>query len=103
MAIQSSSLSLDVAALSARLLEEREVSPRARITAQKLAEALPGSAVNVYAVAPLPDGDVWAVMATAGEAAAPETTIPLQTGTLGILARDAKPLLFEGKGLSREE
>jgi RND family efflux transporter MFP subunit len=103
MAIQSSSLSLNMAALSARLLEEREVSPRARITAQILAEALPGSAVNVYAVAPLPEGDAWAVMATAGEAAAPEATIPLQTGTLGILARDPIPLLFEGRSLSREE
>jgi RND family efflux transporter MFP subunit len=103
MAIQSSSLSLNMAALSARLLEEREVSPRARITAQILAEALPGSAVNVYAVAPLPEGDAWAVMATAGEAAAPEAKIPLQTGTLGILARDPIPLLFEGRSLSREE
>jgi RND family efflux transporter MFP subunit len=103
MAIQSSGLSLSIAALSARLLEEREVSPRARITAQILAEALPGSAVNVYAVAPLPEGDAWTVMATAGEAAAPEATIPLQTGTLGILARDPKPLLFEGRSLSREE
>lgn len=103
MAIQSSGLSLNMAALSARLLEEREASPRARITAQIIAEALPGSAVNVYAVAPLPEGDVWAVMATAGEAAAPEATIPLQTGTLGILVRDPKPLLFEGRSLSREE
>ena len=67
MAIQSSGLSLSMAALSARLLEEREVLPRARITAQILADALPGSAVNVYAVTPLPDGDVWTVMATAGE------------------------------------
>jgi RND family efflux transporter MFP subunit len=103
MAIQSSGLSLSIAALSARLLEEREVSPRARITAQILAEALPGSAVNVYAVAPLPEGDAWTVMATAGEAATPEATVPLQTGTLGILARDPKPLLFEGRSLSREE
>ena len=103
MAIQSSGISLSIAALSARLLEEREVSPRARITAQILAEALPGSAVNVYAVAPLPEGDVWTVMATAGEPAAPEATIPLQSGTLGTLARDPKPLLFEGRSLSREE
>jgi RND family efflux transporter MFP subunit len=103
MAIQSSGLSLSMAALSARLLEEREVSPRARITAQILADALPGSAVNVYAVAPLPEGDAWAVMASAGAAAPPEAAIPLHTGTLGILARDLKPLLFEGRSLSRED
>jgi RND family efflux transporter MFP subunit len=103
MAIQSSGLSLSMAALSARLLEEREVSPRARITAQILADALPGSAVNVYAVAPLPEGDAWAVMASAGAAAPPEAAIPLQTGTLGILARDLKPLLFDGRSISRED
>jgi len=103
MAIQSSGLSLSMAALSARLLEKHEPIPRARITAQSLAEAIPGSAVNVYAVTPLPDGDVWTVMVTAGEVAAPEATTPLQTGTLGILARDPKPLLFEGKSLSRED
>lgn len=103
MPIQISRLTFNIAALSARLLEEQEVFPRARITAQIIAEALPGSAVNVYANTPLADGDAWTVIATAGEDAAPEATIPLQTGTLGILARGLKPLLFEGKALSREE
>lgn len=103
MAIQSSGLALHMAALSARLLEEHEPIPRARITAHTLADALPGSAVNVYAVGSLPDGDVWSVMATAGEGASPEAAIPLQTGTLGTLAQDPRPLLFEGKSLSREE
>src|ERR1700730_7121273 len=103
MPIQSSGLTLNIAAFSARLLEEHEVLPRARITAQTIAEALPGSAVNVYAIAGLAEGEVWTVMATAGEAAVPEATIPLQTGTLGILARELKPLLFEGDDLSREE
>lgn len=99
----SSGLSLNMAAMSARLLEEHAAVPRARITAQLLADALPGSAVNVYAVTPLPDGDIWTVMVTAGEGAVAESAIPLQTGTLGILARDPKPLLFEGRRLSREE
>src|ERR1700731_4477292 len=103
MPIQSSGLTLNIAALSARLLEEHEVFPRARITAQTIAEALPGSAVNVYAIAALAEGDLWTVMATAGEAAVPEETIPLQTGTLGTLARELKPLLFEGNDLSREQ
>src|SRR6267143_2359831 len=103
MPIQISRLTLNIAALSARLLEEQEVFPRARITAQTIAEALPGSAVIVYTLAALAEGDVWTVMATAGEAAMPEATIPLQTGTLGILARGLKPLLFDGNNLSREE
>jgi RND family efflux transporter MFP subunit len=103
MPIQISRLTFNIAALAARLLEEQEVFPRARITAQTIAEALPGSAVNVYATTPLADGDAWTVIATAGEDAAPEAAIPLQTGTLGILARELKPLLFEGNALSREE
>jgi RND family efflux transporter MFP subunit len=103
MPIQISRLTLNIAALSARLLEEQEVFPRARIIAQTIAEALPGSAVNVYTTTPLADGDAWTVMATAGEDATAETAIPLQTGTLGILARELKPLLFEGNALSREE
>ena len=103
MPIQISRLTLNIAALSARLLEAQEVFPRARITAQTIAEALPGSAVNVYATTPLADGDAWTVIATAGEDAVPEAAIPLHTGTLGILARELKPLLFEGNALSREE
>jgi len=103
MPIQISRLTLNIAALSARLLEEQEVFPRARITAQTIAEALPGSAVNVYTTTPLADGDAWTVVATAGEDAVPEAAIPLQTGTLGTLARELKPLLFEGNALSREE
>ena len=54
-----SRLTLNIAALSARLLEEQEVFPRARIIAQTIAEALPGSAVNVYATTPPADGDAW--------------------------------------------
>jgi len=103
MPIQSSGLALDIAALSARLLEENEVPPRARITAQAIADALPGSAVNIYEISSLADGDVWTVLATAGEGAVPEAAIPLETGTLGILARELKPLLFEGNTLNREE
>ncbi len=103
MPIQSSGLTLDIAALSSRLLEEQEVFPRARIIAQTLAEALPGSAVNIYVTSTLADGDAWRVIANAGEAAVPEATIPLQAGTLGILARELQPLLFEGDNLSREE
>jgi len=103
MPIQSSGLTLDIVALSARLLEENEVLPRARITAQAIADALPGSAVHIYETTTLADGDVWTVLATAGEGAVPEAAIPLETGTLGILARELKPLLFEGNTLIREE
>jgi len=103
MPIQSSGLTLNIAALSARLLAELEVVPRVRVVAQAIADVLPGSAVNLYAVAALEDGNGWTVLAMAGEGALPEATIPLDAGTLGTLARELKPLLFEGNVLSREE
>jgi len=103
MPIQSSGLTINIVALCAELLEEHEVFPRVRIIAQIIAEALQGSAVNIYTASHLADTDVWTAMACAGEQAMPETTIPLESGMLGILARERKPLLFEGGTLSREE
>ena len=103
MPIQSSGLTINIVALCAELLEEHEVFPRARITAQIIAEALHGSAVNIYTAPHLADADVWTAVASTGEQAVPETTIPLESGMLGILARERKPLLFEGGSLRREE
>ena len=103
MPIQSSRLALNLAAFSVRLLEQQEISPRSRITAQTIAEALPGTAVNVYVTRSDAEGEAWMAVASAGEAAVAEATIPLQSGSLGILAKELKPLLFEGSALSREE
>jgi RND family efflux transporter MFP subunit len=58
--------------------------------------------VNVYFVYTLPEGDVWMVLANIGEVSV-EPSIPLETGTLGLLAQEVKPLRFEGKTLVREE
>ena len=103
MPIQSAGPTLNLAAFSARLLQQHEVLPRARITAQIIADTLPGSAVNIYTTTTLADRDAWTVLATVGDAEVTEATIPLDTATLGILARELKPLRFEGKTLSREE
>lgn len=103
MPIQSPGLTVPITALSARLLKEREVAPRARIVAQAVAEVLPGSAVIVYGTATLADEEVWTVLASAGDVTVPDHTIPLDAGTLGILAREMKPLRFEGAFLVREE
>src|ERR1700741_3464093 len=103
MPIQSSGLILPIAELSARLLEKHEVVPRARIIAQNVAEVFPGSAVNVYVVASVPNGEGWSLLASAGDVAVPAPTIPLESGTLGVLASELKPLRFEGNSLVREE
>jgi RND family efflux transporter MFP subunit len=97
-------LVLDMAAISARLLAELEIAPRARIIGHELGEVLPDSAVNVYLVldTDTSEGKCWTVRATVGEAA-PDETIPLQAGTLGILAADPRPLLFTRETLIREQ
>jgi RND family efflux transporter MFP subunit len=102
MATQSPNLVLDIAAISVRLLEAQEIAPRARAIAQSLAALLPASAVNVYMVSETDEGDVWAVHGTVGDAA-PDETVPLDAGTLGILAANARPLLLAGKTLVREQ
>ena len=103
MPIQSSGVTVNAAVLSARLLEELELLPRARILAKTIAEAVPDSVVNVYVAPALSDADAWTVLATVGDSAVPEGTVPIETGTLGMLARELKPLIFEGKTLLREE
>jgi RND family efflux transporter MFP subunit len=102
MATQSPNLVLDIAAISVHLLEAQEVAPRARTIARDLATLLPSSAVNVYLVSETAEGEVWTVCGTVGDAA-PDETVPLDAGTLGILAASRKPLLFAGRSLIREQ
>src|ERR1022692_5165246 len=102
MATQSPDLVLDLGAISARLLEAQEIAPRARTIAHALGTLLPASAVNVYMISDTTEGEVWAVHGTVGDAA-PDETVPLDAGTLGLLAGSPKPLLFAGKTLIREQ
>ena len=101
MATQSSVV-LDIAALAARLLQEREIAPRARTIAQSLARLLPGTAINVYLLLQGEEGEGWSVRATVGEAA-PDAFIAAGTGTFDLVARDPKPILLSGRNLIREE
>ncbi len=107
MPIQSPGLKLDIAELSGRLLDELEVIPRAKIIAKTVVDALPGSAVILYAFPTLNDNDNdnegWSVLAVIGEHVSPERAIPLYNGTLGTLAGEPRPLLFQGDTLVREE
>jgi GAF domain-containing protein len=102
MATQSPNIVLDIAAIAVRLLEAREIAPRARAIGGSLADLLPGSAVNVYMVADTTDGPVWTVHATVGDAA-PDETVPFTAGVLGALVASSEPLLFAGRTLAREQ
>ena len=102
MATQGSVVAVDISALSAQLFDHREVLPRARIVAQAVAEFLPGSAVAIYLLATIDDGQAWAPQTTVGDLTIPESAVSTGEGTLGILAEKGEPLVFSGKDLLRE-
>jgi RND family efflux transporter MFP subunit len=103
MATQGSAQAIDIAVFSGQLLAHREVSPRARIVAEAVADLLSGSACTVYLLATSDEGQVWAPQATAGDASIPDALILVNEGTLGILADKTAPLLFSAKDLVREQ
>ena len=103
MATQGPRVAVDIAALSAQLLENREVSPRARILAQAVTDLLLGTAANIYLVATTDEGQGWAAQATSGDVSVEEAFVPIAQGTLGTLASNSEPIVFSGKALVREE
>jgi RND family efflux transporter MFP subunit len=102
MASQSFDLTTDPVELSARLLSAQEVIPRARIVARFVADRFLGAAVNIYILSSLASEEVWLPKASLGEVSAHEGSVPADTGTLGELKAQQKPLLFSGKELLRE-
>ncbi len=103
MATQGSALALDLATFSAQLLDHHEVSPRARTAADAFADLLPGVACTVYLLSSQDDVQGWAPQATSGDASVPDSFIPVDEGTLGVLGDKAAPLVLSGKDLAREQ
>jgi|SRR5579864_3072141 len=103
MATQGSALAMDIAAFSARLLDHREVSPRARIIAEMVADLLSGSACTVYLLHANGEEQAWIPQATSGDASIPDASIPLKQGTLGVLAENGGVQVFSAKELAREQ
>jgi RND family efflux transporter MFP subunit len=86
-----------VAALLARV----EVFPRAQVTAQQVAQLLPGTAVVLYIIEDL-DNPAWTCKAIAGEVEV-GGTMEFRAGTLGAVAESKTLVVFEGSDLQREE
>jgi RND family efflux transporter MFP subunit len=103
MATQGSVLAIDLAAFSTQLLENREVSPRARIIARAVTDLFPAAAANVYLLVTLHEGKVWAPQATAGEVSVHDSSVPAQQGNLGMIASNARPFVLRAEDLVREE
>ena len=100
--IASGPLRIDLSEFSAQLLTAQELSARARTIARTIADALPGTAVNIYLLTAGETSQIWVPRATMGEPGVRVASVAADSGTLGALKTDFTPLLFSGAELSRE-
>ncbi len=94
--------SVPLAEFAAALLAEKELTPRARIIVQQVAELLSGSAVAVYVL----EGEqtpFWRLKAFIGDISLDQAELPQDFGTLGVVAEKRRILQFEAAGLAREK
>lgn len=101
MATQKSEFTVPVAEFAAALLARPEVGPRARVTAEQVAQLLPGTAVVVYILEDQ-DNPAWTRKATVGEVEV-SATLEFGAGTLGAVAENKTLMVFEGADLQRED
>jgi RND family efflux transporter MFP subunit len=101
MATQRSEFTLPVAEFATALLARAEVRPRAQVTAEQVAQLLPGIAVVVYIIEDL-ENPTWSRKAMAGEVKV-GVTLEFNTGTLGSVAENKALMVFEGSDLQRED
>ena len=94
---------LDISPLSSSLLAEQEVGPRALALAKFVAGLLEQSAVNVYTLATVGEETLWIPKATIGDATIHERSISGHTGILGLVLKDAGPVLRTGSEIKRED
>ena len=100
---QRPGLKIDLNLLVVELLAAQELAPRARRIARAVAEALPGTFVNLYTVGKVDGEEVWLLRAWAGGESVRTAHVPLHHGTLGELGTEHSALLFSGADLARED
>src|SRR5271154_4647561 len=86
MATRGSAFSVPVAEFAKALLSRSEVGPRAQVTADQVAQLLPGTATVIYVIEDLAN-PVWTRKAIAGEVTV-AGTVEFTAGTLGTLAEN---------------
>jgi GAF domain-containing protein/multidrug efflux pump subunit AcrA (membrane-fusion protein) len=101
MAIRKPEPAIPVAEFAAALLARQEVAPRAQVTADQVAELLPGTAVVVYVVEDQ-ENPAWTAKATTGEITVAEV-MEFHSGSLGAVADSKSLQVFEGVDLRRED
>jgi RND family efflux transporter MFP subunit len=96
-------LKIDLNLLVVELLAAQELAPRARRIARAVAEALPGTFVNLYTAGKFAGEEAWLLRAWAGGESVRTAHVSLHHGTLGELAGGHGALLFSGADLARED
>jgi RND family efflux transporter MFP subunit len=101
MATRKSAFEVPLAEFAAALLARAEVGPRAQVTAEQVAQLLPGTAVVVYLIEDL-DNPASTAKAIAGEVTVGQT-MEFGAGTLGAVAERKALVVFEAGDLQRED
>jgi len=100
MANRASAFEVSIGDFAARLIAQREVAPRAQITADQCAKMLPGASVVVYII-PDAANPIWTAKATAGDISV-AAEVDFHDGTLGQLAETATGFLVTSQEIPRE-
>ena len=100
--MSESAVAFPIAEISAALMAQLEIGPRARIIARSVQEALPDSAVAVFTVENA-ETPCWAIKAVAGELSVDSEPIALESGTIGAVAQQRMILQFRAADLGRED
>ena len=90
-------------ALQNALLRTLEVRPRAQLVVQQTAELLGDGGSVLYLIEEIDETQVWVAKAVAGDLHLDSEIIPLESGTLGVMAERREVLLFAGNEISRED
>ena len=96
-------MKIDLNLLAVELLAAQELAPRARRIARAVAEALPGTFVNLYTAGEFAGEEAWLLRAWAGGESVRTAHVSLHHGTLGELGGEHGALLFSGADLARED
>jgi RND family efflux transporter MFP subunit len=100
MASRRTAFAVPVAEFAAALLARAEVGPRAQVTAEQVAQLLPGAAVVVYIIDDL-DNPAWTRRALAGDVTV-SAAVEFDAGTLGAVAENKALTVFDAGDLQRE-
>jgi len=90
------------AELWTKLLAQLESGPRSRILAEAVSALLPDAAVLIFAITES-EPEFWTLKAALGDVSVSERILPLDSGTLGAVAREKGILQFTANELDRED